>query len=507
MQKLIKGIKTNMVLRLLMIFISTGLVVAVGLSCNDSRTPQNPSRNPILGIIGIFFEGTGIDPDTLLPTLEGNACEDRVVRVEVNEEFPDGSVVEFSIGGVDIGVAGCLFDASSFIINGQAFATYLPFPNLTDVIQNVAIAVTITTPDGFSQSDFTQVIVEPVFLVAQDDSASLTVPFCPNDVPTTIVLTFDAMGLENCGDLSVSFDRSLGTITAIGPLGDTITIGYTAKNGAGGIQIITITIVLPNPASVDPSCPNVPLADRTIFATVVIEQTVGEAPTDDEGFVDCSGVIGPVPTEAQCTDGLDNDADGAIDCDDGDCAADPICEFPEATCDDGFDNDADGDIDCADTDDCSGSGFCGPESDAAFCSDFVDNDADGDIDCEDADCDMVDIGGGIECEFGTETGTNCDDTFDNDADGLVDCEELSCNGEDGEPGAGMDTCQFNFEIDCDDEFDNDADGLEDCLDPNCDGQDGDPSDGAVCEFGTETLCADGFDNDGDGLIDGADSDC
>ncbi len=86
-----------------------------------------------------------------------------------------------------------------------------------------------------------------------------------------------------------------------------------------------------------------------------------------------------------CADGQDNDCDGAIDCADTDCAGDPACHCPDGVCDptlgenpctcpadcggplasetgfctDGQDNDCDGAIDCADTD-CAGDPACGP---------------------------------------------------------------------------------------------------------------------------------------------------
>lgn len=49
-----------------------------------------------------------------------------------------------------------------------------------------------------------------------------------------------------------------------------------------------------------------------------------------------------------CNDGIDNDNDGFIDCDDFDCDSDPNCAIE--ICDDGIDNDNDGFIDCDDID-------------------------------------------------------------------------------------------------------------------------------------------------------------
>jgi len=57
------------------------------------------------------------------------------------------------------------------------------------------------------------------------------------------------------------------------------------------------------------------------------------------------------PTETSCTDGVDNDDDGLVDCADPDCACDPACAPPtETSCSDGVDNDCDGLVDCDDPD-------------------------------------------------------------------------------------------------------------------------------------------------------------
>jgi len=83
------------------------------------------------------------------------------------------------------------------------------------------------------------------------------------------------------------------------------------------------------------------------------------------------------PPAETCTDGIDNDCDGDIDCADSDCAGSASCV---EDCTDGIDNDADGDTDCADSS-CDGHASCVED-----CGDGVDNDADGDTDCADSSC-------------------------------------------------------------------------------------------------------------------------
>ncbi len=78
-----------------------------------------------------------------------------------------------------------------------------------------------------------------------------------------------------------------------------------------------------------------------------------------------------------CSDGLDNDCDGAIDCIDADCDQVPPCE----DCDNGVDDDKDGLVDCEDGD-CAGDGHCVE----LVCDDWRDNDEDGLTDCDDEDC-------------------------------------------------------------------------------------------------------------------------
>jgi len=60
-----------------------------------------------------------------------------------------------------------------------------------------------------------------------------------------------------------------------------------------------------------------------------------------------------------CGDGVDNDMDGDVDCDDSDCFGDPTYCSTETNCSDGADNDGDTLVDC-DDDDCDADPVCRP---------------------------------------------------------------------------------------------------------------------------------------------------
>jgi len=227
--------------------------------------------------------------------------------------------------------------------------------------------------------------------------------------------------------------------------------------------------------------------------------------------VDCQAA------ETDCSDGIDGDGDGQVDCADPDCAYTPACWWDDAVCGngiveaseecddgntaggdgcsmtctlearpevcgDGIDNDADGQVDegCATCTDADGDGFCLPQDcddadpsvspgSAELCGDGIDNDCDG----------MVDEGCGAEV---------CDDRTDNDGDGLIDCADPDCasdpfclcgngvldSGEECDDGNNTDgdgcssTCLLEVVAEvCDDGIDNDRDGLVDCADPDC----------------------------------------
>ncbi|MGL1937030.1 MAG: hypothetical protein OCD01_18530 [Fibrobacterales bacterium] len=211
-----------------------------------------------------------------------------------------------------------------------------------------------------------------------------------------------------------------------------------------------------------------------------------------------------VLVERLCKDSLDNDLDGAIDCDDEDCLEDAECIiasidlFVENTfllCNDSVDNDNDTLIDCDDPD-CSTLEHCFPRVENTFllCSDSIDNDNDSIVDCADPDCSTME-----HCLPRVEnTFLLCNDNVDNDNDSTVDCADPDCTA--------MEHClplvENNKEL-CSDRVDNDFDQSIDCDDPDCSAIDHCLPRGE----NTSARCLDFVDNDKDDLVDCDDPDC
>ncbi len=164
----------------------------------------------------------------------------------------------------------------------------------------------------------------------------------------------------------------------------------------------------------------------------------------DEDPCTCSSDCGAATANEQvsfnCADGIDNDCDGDADCDDSDCDGDSFCdavcgdsncdvgedmckcaadcgapaanETGDTDCADGIDNDCDGNIDCDDTE-CNAATPCNP-----FCGDSKCDTGENACNCS-ADCGAAPL-----------TEANCNDREDNDCDGDVDCDDSDCDGDD-----------------------------------------------------------------------------
>ena len=161
-----------------------------------------------------------------------------------------------------------------------------------------------------------------------------------------------------------------------------------------------------------------------------------------------------VPPE-QCTGGVDEDGDGAIDCEDTDCALDRACVDAEV-CFDGIDNDLDTDTDCEDTDCVTAPNCLGFED----CSNGREDDGDGLTDCADPDCLLSPLCGPPEV---------CDNGIDDDRDTAADCLDTDC--------AAFPACVDEV---CDNGVDDNANGTTDCADPACIGTPLCPTGGGTC---------------------------
>ena len=151
-------------------------------------------------------------------------------------------------------------------------------------------------------------------------------------------------------------------------------------------------------------------------------------------------IIGLASQETDCTDGVDNDGDTLIDCEDPNCSDNVAC--PE-NCSNLIDDDADGDIDCLDSE-CATIEPCVE----TICDDSLDGDNDTFTDCADTDC--------SDDPACPET---CDNSVDDDADGDIDCadSECTCNA----------ACDPFPAEDCTNGIDDDCDGDADCIDADC----------------------------------------
>lgn len=271
--------------------------------------------------------------------------------------------------------------------------------------------------------------------------------------------------------------------------------------------------------------------------------------------------------ESNCTDDVDDDCDGLVDCLDPDCIPEAICSCQpvgDLACGGSVSATTVGGSTFLDAYSCGGSA-AGPEMAYRFQPTF-----DGEVtfslsglstnldlfvitnDCIPGGCVAQSVAGGTGAESVTipVTADNtynvvvdsvgaggsftlgltcnpavervCNNSIDDDQDGDIDCADTDCDGETCGPSGAVcagPVCACpggsSPETVCDDQIDNDCDGRIDCADPDCAGLPCGPG-GQTCAQGTclcdggtqvELDCGDGVDNDCDGKIDCADEDC
>jgi len=139
-------------------------------------------------------------------------------------------------------------------------------------------------------------------------------------------------------------------------------------------------------------------------------------------------VYNPVPLDGEpCTAGPCSDANV---CQGGLCPSEPwVCV---EQCDNGVDDDGDGAADCDDPD-CAQ--LCVPATSQQLCLATAEQTVDGQPDCEDQSCACAEA-----CLYGLTEETECGDYTDDDLDGDVDCQDSDCTGSPFCPALAGDQC-------------------------------------------------------------------
>ncbi len=227
--------------------------------------------------------------------------------------------------------------------------------------------------------------------------------------------------------------------------------------------------------------------DGTPDACEGIELCTNGIDDDTNGLVDCfdaacaADPACAIVSREICANLIDDDRNGLTDCADPICAAEPGCVVLTEVCGNGLDDDGNGFTDCADAA-CASAPGCIVIS-LEVCGNGIDDDGNGRIDCADPAC-STDPGCAV---VGPEI---CGNGLDDDRNGRIDCADGAC--------ATDPSCVIGPEI-CSNGIDDDRNGFTDCGDVACAA---DPA----CAPSSE-ICNDLIDNDGDRLIDCGDPDC
>ncbi|MGC8947107.1 MAG: TadE/TadG family type IV pilus assembly protein [Anaerolineae bacterium] len=211
--------------------------------------------------------------------------------------------------------------------------------------------------------------------------------------------------LVNPDDVAVAVQCDSGPGT---PLFNCLGPGGTGPDGRAGIGqrvVVSLNYNLPLISPIIAAFAPNGLPIRTVAARTIASYGETYTPPNPGGG----------GSETSCTDGLDNDGDGAADCSDPDCWNDPVCQVAE-NCTNGVDDDGDALVDCDDPDCLTDPNCQAPP--AEICDNGMDDDGDGLADCSDPDC-----AGNPNCP----SAEICDNGTDDDGDGLVDCADSDCS--------------------------------------------------------------------------------
>lgn len=284
MKRLIKTLDSNNKLKQFLLIL-TVFFVFVGLNCVNSLD-QGSSDDP--AHTGIIF----VNPIPF--AIFGNSIDQSLIEV-LTEVFPNGSIIEFEITGSDLppNLRGCVFGDDVVIVNGEAVANYLAgiliasaaeLSSSEPPVATLNIAANITTPDGDMESDFGPLFLLAVGIIPPEDQT-----IAPNSAgdPLSIPIVFQTIGIPpGPTGPTVTFSLSDPTLGSLNPTmaqvmgteeSGTATTQYTAFNNTLGTQTITATIPLPNPAVLDPGCPNVSVQIQA--STVVMQVAPMPTPT------------------------------------------------------------------------------------------------------------------------------------------------------------------------------------------------------------------------------------
>jgi len=282
-------LKTKFTRQLSVLLFSVVLIGALS-SCTNSLDNNNVSENPVnTAIIGLSG-----NPGTLF----GNACSDSVIQVNT-EIVEDGTPIEFEITfSVELPplLRGCLFDASPVVFDGLAFVNYLAGVLIgIGQIATINISATINPIDGDTETDFITIILQGVGIIAPANQDVMVDN--ADDPDESITLIFQTVGIKPGTEVELTLTREDlgGFATSLGGLASTIlaivqgtedsgefVVEYVAFAGAGGTQIITASILLVVPPELAALCPMPPEEDLLVEVTVVITQTVADAPMMEE---------------------------------------------------------------------------------------------------------------------------------------------------------------------------------------------------------------------------------